>query len=107
MKTKSWYSKLPLSEKIIIILFFSGFLFLVFGIIILLSINVDNDKNSFPINGFNFIYMKGVIGALQYNNIVSITMLLLLKTGIIFCVFLMPICSGTSIFWFIIKRLVF
>lgn len=105
MKTKSWWKKLPLDEKIILILFISGLIFLIVGLIMLLNINLDQDKTSFMINGFNLIYIHGLIGALQYTNAAAIT-LFFLKTGIIFTVFLMPLYSSISIIWFIIKRLI-
>ncbi|BDT04600.1 MULTISPECIES: hypothetical protein [Spiroplasma] len=102
MITKNWWKKLPLDEKIITILFFSGFIFLLLGLIMLLSIKID------IFNGFNFIYINGVIDSLTYQSSQGITVdIFFLKVGIIFTIFLMPICSGCSIIWFIIKRLIF
>lgn len=102
MVTKSWWKKLPLDEKIITILFFSGFIFLLLGLIMLSTIKI----NSF--NGFNFIYWKGVINSLIYQSSYGMTVdIFFLKLGIIFTIFLMPICSGCSIIWFVIKRLIF
>lgn len=103
MTTKNWWKKLPLDEKIITILFFSGFIFLLLGLIMLLNIKIDN-----IFNGFNFIYINGVIDSLTYQSSQGITVdIFFLKVGIIFTIFLMPICSGCSIIWFIIKRLIF
>ncbi|WP_342257957.1 hypothetical protein [Spiroplasma endosymbiont of Nomada ruficornis] len=103
MITKNWWKKLPLDEKIITILFFSGFIFLLLGLIMLLSIKIEN-----ICNGFNFIYINGVIDSLIYQSSQGITVdIFFLKVGIIFTIFLMPICSGCSIIWFIIKRLIF
>lgn len=103
MITKSWWKKLPLDEKIIVILFFSGFIFLLLGLIMLLSIKIDD-----AFNGFNFIYLYGVINSLTYYSNQGLTVeIFFLKTGIIFTIFLMPICSGCSIIWFVIKRLIF
>lgn len=103
MMTKSWWKKLVLDEKIIVILFFSGFLFLLLGLIMLSAIKIDN-----IFNGFNFIYWNGVINSLTYQSSYGLTVdIFFLKTGIIFTIFLMPICSGCSIMWFVIKRLIF
>ncbi|BET37964.1 hypothetical protein [Spiroplasma ixodetis] len=103
MITKNWWKKLPLDEKIITILFFSGFIFLLLGLIMLLSIKIEN-----IFNGFNFIYINGVIDSLTYQSSQGITVdIFFLKVGIIFTIFLMPICSSCSIIWFIIKRLIF
>lgn len=103
MTTKSWWKKLPIDEKMIAILFLSGFIFLVLGLIMLLSITIDN-----IFNGFNFIYWYGVINSLTYYGNEGVTIdLIFLKIGIIFTIFLMPICSGCSIIWFVTKRLIF
>ncbi|WP_342261417.1 hypothetical protein [Spiroplasma endosymbiont of Notiophilus biguttatus] len=103
MITKNWWKKLPFDEKIVTILFFSGFIFLLLGLIMLLSIKIDN-----IFNGFNVIYINGVIDSLTYQSSQGITVdIFFLKVGIIFTIFLMPICSGCSIIWFIIKRLIF
>lgn len=67
MITKNWWKKLPLDEKIITILFFSGFIFLLLGLIMLLSIKID------IFNGFNFIYINGVIDSLTYQSSQGIT----------------------------------
>ncbi|WP_425381470.1 hypothetical protein [Spiroplasma endosymbiont of Polydrusus pterygomalis] len=103
MVTKSWWKKLPLDEKIITILFFFGFIFLLLGLIMLSTIKIDNS-----FNGFNFIYWNGVINSLVYQSNYGMTVnIFFLKIGIIFTIFLMPICSGCSIIWFVIKRLIF
>lgn len=68
----------------------------------LLSIKIDNIYN-----GFNFIYWHGVINSLTYQSNQGITIdIFFLKVGIIFTIFLMPICSGCSIIWLVIKRLI-
>lgn len=101
MKTKSWWQKLPVDEKIIIILFLAGFIFLILGLIILLTIKINT-----IFSGFNFIYYYGVINTLiYYNSTISNITLFLLKLGTIFTIFLMPVCAGCSIIWFVIKRL--
>ena len=101
MKTKSWWQKLPVDEKIIIILFFAGFIFLILGLLILLSIKINT-----IFSGFNFIYHYGVINTLTYyNSAISNITLFFLKLGTIFTIFLMPVCAGCSIIWFVIKRL--
>lgn len=103
MKTKTWWHKLPTDEKIIVILFGAGFIFLVLGLIMLLSVRVNLIEN-----GFNFIYLNGVINTLTYNSAPRLTVnIFFLKIGTIFTVFLMPICTGCSIIWFVIKRLIF
>lgn len=55
-------------------------------------------------SGFNLIYNIGVINSLTYYEPNNLANLIFLKIGIIFIVFLMPITSGISIIWFIIKR---
>lgn len=103
MNTKTWWNKLPIDEKIIVILFGAGFTFLVLGLIMLLSIRVELIEN-----GFNFIYSNGVINTLSYNLQSGLTVdIFFLKVGTIFTVFLMPICTSCSIIWFVIKRLFF
>lgn len=102
MKLKSNWSKFTIYEKIMIILFLAGLFFLITGILMLIIANV----NQF-FNGFNLIYRIGVISSLRYYEANNIFNLILLKTGIINIVFLMPITSGTSIIWFIINRIFF
>ncbi|WP_342276893.1 hypothetical protein [Spiroplasma endosymbiont of Nebria brevicollis] len=102
MKTKTWWHKLPTDEKIIMILFGAGFTFLVLGLIMLLSIRINLIEN-----GFNFIYLNGVINTLIYNRVGGLTTnIFFLKVGTIFTIFLMPICTSCSIIWFMIKRLI-
>lgn len=99
MKLKSTWTKYETSEKIIAILFLSGLTFLITGIIMLLSIRI-----SVIFSGFNLIYNIGVINSLKYYEPNNLANIIFLKIGIIFTIFLMPITSGISIIWFIIKR---
>lgn len=99
MKLKSNWKKYPLSEKLMIILFLIGLLFLISGTIMLLTIRVAG-----VLNGFNLIYNIGVIQSLKYYEANNLVNLIFLKMGIIFTIFLMPITSGTSIILFIANR---
>ncbi len=69
----------------------------------LLSVNL----NQGIFNGFNLVHNLGVIGSLQYYEVNNLVNLVFLKIGIIMTIFIMPICGGISIIWFIINRLFF
>lgn len=99
---KSNWSKFRVTEKIMIILFLIGLIFLILGTIMLLTIRVNG-----IFNGFNLISNIGVIESLQFYEPNNLANLVFLKMGIILVIFLMPITSGTSIIWFIIDRLLF
>lgn len=58
-------------------------------------------------NGFNLISNIGVIDSLKYYEADNLSNLIFLKMGIVLTIFLMPVCSGTSIIWFTIDRLFF
>lgn len=102
IQVKSTWSKFPASEKAIIILFLIGLVFLISGVIMLLTIRVNE-----IFSGFNLIANIGVIDSLKYYEPNNLTNLIFMKMGIIFVVFLMPVTSGTSIIWFIVDRIFF
>lgn len=100
---KNKWQKYSLSDKTIIILFLVALVALIAGVIMLLSVKLNQGL----FNGFTLVHNLGVIDSLQYHETHNLVNLVFMKIGIIMTIFIMPICAGTSILWFIINRLFF
>lgn len=100
---KNKWQKFPTSDKTIIILFLVALVSLIAGVIMLLSVNL----NQGIFNGFNLVHNLGVIDSFQYYEAHNLVNLVFLKIGIVLTIFIMPIFGGISILWFIINRLFF